>query len=95
MSLPYGIPPAPCPLPRLSVRRRRAYGVAPMTVPSAPLWAKGLPLDTAIHRFTVGEDPELDRALLPFDIRGSAAHARMLGEAGLLELGIRRGWWRR
>ncbi|MBK9655494.1 MAG: argininosuccinate lyase [Rhodanobacteraceae bacterium] len=51
---------------------------------STPLWAKGLPLDEAIHRFTVGEDPQLDLALLPFDVQGSAAHARMLGEVGLL-----------
>lgn len=51
---------------------------------AAPLWAKGLPLDAAIHRYTVGEDPVLDLALLPFDIQGSAAHARMLGEVGLL-----------
>ncbi|MGE4070077.1 MAG: argininosuccinate lyase [Lysobacterales bacterium] len=51
---------------------------------STPLWAKGLPLDAAVHRFTVGEDPQLDLALLPFDVQGSAAHARMLGEAGLL-----------
>ena len=52
---------------------------------AAPLWAKGLPLDAAIHRFTVGEDPLLDRQLLAFDAQGSAAHARMLGEAGLLD----------
>jgi argininosuccinate lyase len=48
------------------------------------LWAKGLPLDAVIHRYTVGEDPGLDRALLPFDALASAAHARMLGEVGLL-----------
>ncbi len=48
------------------------------------LWAKGLPLDQAIHRFTVGEDPQLDLQLLPFDCLGSAAHARMLSEVGLL-----------
>ena len=48
------------------------------------LWAKGLPLDQAIHRFTVGEDPQLDLQLLPFDCLGSAAHARMLTEVGLL-----------
>lgn len=48
------------------------------------LWAKGLPLDPAIHRFTVGEDPRLDRRLLPFDALGSAAHARMLAHVGLL-----------
>ncbi|MCB1609129.1 MAG: argininosuccinate lyase [Xanthomonadales bacterium] len=50
----------------------------------ATLWAKGLPLDQAIHRFTVGEDPQLDLQLLPFDCMGSAAHARMLTEVGLL-----------
>ena len=51
---------------------------------SAQLWAKGLPLDEAIHRFTVGEDPELDQQLLHHDAVGSAAHARMLAHAGLL-----------
>jgi argininosuccinate lyase len=51
---------------------------------AAPLWAKGLPLDAVIHRYTVGEDPLLDLALLPFDALGSAAHARMLGDVGLL-----------
>jgi len=49
------------------------------------LWAKDLPLDEAIHRFTVGEDPDTDLALLPFDALGSAAHARMLAATGLLE----------
>lgn len=48
------------------------------------LWAKDLPLDQELHRFTVGADPQTDLALLPFDAEGSAAHARMLGETGLL-----------
>ncbi len=48
------------------------------------LWEKGLPLDAAIHRFTVGDDPELDKRLLFFDALGSAAHARMLAHAGLM-----------
>jgi len=51
---------------------------------SAQVWAKGLPLDEAIHRFTVGDDPELDVRLLVHDALGSAAHARMLAHAGLL-----------
>ena len=51
---------------------------------SAQLWSKGLPLDEAIHRFTVGEDPELDTVLLVHDALGSAAHARMLAKVGLL-----------
>ena len=48
------------------------------------LWSKGLPLDAAIHRFTVGEDPVVDLALVPHDALGSAAHARMLARVGLL-----------
>lgn len=51
---------------------------------SDQLWSKNLPLDEQIHEFTVGDDPIVDRELLPFDIIGSAAHARMLGECGLL-----------
>lgn len=48
------------------------------------LWAKGLPLDGAMHRFTVGDDPILDQRLLPFDALGSAAHVLMLVHVGLL-----------
>ena len=48
------------------------------------LWSKGLPLDAAIHRFTVGDDPWVDLALAPHDALGSAAHARMLARVGLL-----------
>lgn len=48
------------------------------------LWAKDLPLDAPLHEFTVGADRRTDVELLPFDIEGSAAHARMLGETGLL-----------
>jgi len=48
------------------------------------LWSKGLPLDEVMHRFTVGEDPQLDQRLLPFDALGSAAHALMLAQVGLL-----------
>jgi argininosuccinate lyase len=48
------------------------------------LWAKGLPLDAVIHRFTVGDDPVVDLALVPHDALGSAAHARMLLRVGLM-----------
>jgi len=54
---------------------------------SGQLWSKGLPIDEVLHRFTVGEDPVTDLALMPFDAEGSAAHARMLSEAGLLSKG--------
>lgn len=49
------------------------------------LWEKDLPLDAQLHAFTVGNDRINDLELLPFDAEGSAAHARMLGECGLLE----------
>ncbi len=49
------------------------------------LWGNGLPLDAAIHRFTVGDDPVVDLALAPHDALGSAAHARMLAHVGLLK----------
>lgn len=49
------------------------------------LWAKDLPLDEQLHAFTVGNDRVTDLELLPFDAEASAAHARMLGECGLLD----------
>lgn len=41
-------------------------------------------MDAASLRFTVGDDPVLDLQLLPYDCLGSAAHAIVLAEAGLL-----------
>ncbi len=51
---------------------------------SQRLWDKGGELDAAVHRFTVGDDPQLDRQLVHWDCLGSAAHARTLAKAGLL-----------
>jgi argininosuccinate lyase len=51
---------------------------------SAQLWAKDLPLDAIMHRFTVGRDPELDLNLYAFDCIASAAHVRMLHHVRLL-----------
>lgn len=45
---------------------------------SGRLWDKGLPLDAAMHRFTVGDDPTTDLVLLPFDALGTAAHVLTL-----------------
>ncbi len=58
--------------------------MTPVKQASAPLWAKDLPLDAAIHLFTVGRDPELDLALYGFDCIASAAHVRMLAAVKLL-----------
>ncbi|MBT3478017.1 MAG: argininosuccinate lyase [Candidatus Marinimicrobia bacterium] len=49
------------------------------------LWEKGVLLHKSIERFTVGNDPELDLALVPFDCTASKAHATMLGEMGYLK----------
>ncbi|HMB72296.1 MAG TPA: lyase family protein, partial [Gammaproteobacteria bacterium] len=51
----------------------------------ARLWDKGLPLDARVLRFTAGEDYLLDARLVPYDVRASIAHARMLNSRGLLE----------
>ena len=48
------------------------------------LWDKGLPLDERILRFTAGEDHKLDERLVPYDVRASIAHARMLETQRLL-----------
>jgi argininosuccinate lyase len=50
----------------------------------ARLWDKGLPLDQRILRFTAGEDHRLDERLVPYDVRASIAHARMLAAQNLL-----------
>ncbi len=48
------------------------------------IWEKGYALDTLIESFTVGNDHLVDVELLPYDCEASAAHARMLGRAGVL-----------
>jgi len=48
------------------------------------LWDKGKPLDERILEFTAGEDHRLDARLVPYDVRASIAHARMLAKQGLL-----------
>ena len=49
------------------------------------LWDKGTPLDEHILKFTAGEDHHLDKRLVPYDIRGSVAHVRMLTKQGLVK----------
>jgi argininosuccinate lyase len=48
------------------------------------LWDKGQDVDALVHRFTVGNDPEVDRAIVYWDALASAAHAVMLAEIGVL-----------
>lgn len=49
------------------------------------LWEKGIPVNEAIEKFTVGKDRELDLYLAPYDILGSMAHVIMLESVGLLK----------
>jgi len=53
---------------------------------SDPIWKKSgkHEVPEAIMRFMAGQDVELDRELLPFDIRASSAHARGLARIGVL-----------
>lgn len=48
------------------------------------LWEKGISVDAAIEKFTVGKDRELDVLLAPSDILGSIAHVTMLETIGLI-----------
>ncbi|MEE9362630.1 MAG: argininosuccinate lyase [Cellulophaga sp.] len=48
------------------------------------LWDKGFSTDKKIDHFTVGNDRELDLSLAKYDVIASKAHAKMLGEIGLL-----------
>lgn len=53
---------------------------------STLLWNKsGVRTDAAVMRFLAGDDVVLDRELLPFDIRATAAHAEGLALKGLLD----------
>lgn len=49
------------------------------------LWEKGISVDEAVEKFTIGKDRELDVLLAPFDILGSMAHVTMLGSVGLIK----------
>jgi argininosuccinate lyase len=49
------------------------------------LWDKGIAVNEAIEKFTIGKDRELDIYLAPYDILGSMAHVTMLGSVGLIE----------
>jgi argininosuccinate lyase len=48
------------------------------------MWDKGDPLDQQVLAYTAGEDHQLDNRLVPYDVRASIAHARMLNARGLL-----------
>jgi argininosuccinate lyase len=48
------------------------------------LWEKGLPLDERVLRYTAGDDHLLDARLVPYDVRGSIAHAEMLADQRLI-----------
>jgi len=49
------------------------------------LWSKGKKLDALIEKFTVGNDPILDKRLIKADVLGSLAHAKMLAAVGLIK----------
>ena len=48
------------------------------------LWDKGEATDKDVEAYTVGNDPKLDQALVPYDCTASQAHAKTLAKAGLL-----------
>lgn len=47
-------------------------------------WDKGYSLNEKVENFTLGQDPEMDHILAPYDILGSIAHVKMLQSVSLL-----------
>jgi argininosuccinate lyase len=48
------------------------------------IWQTSGELDSLIEKFTVGDDYKVDQVLLPYDIVGSLAHAKMLAKISVL-----------
>jgi len=49
------------------------------------LWSEGTSeTNSKVFHFTVGKDYLMDQLLLPYDLRGSQAHAKMLAKIGIL-----------
>ena len=49
------------------------------------LWQKdNTSVSELIEKFTIGKDKEFDLLLAKYDVQGSIAHTKMLGEVGLL-----------
>lgn len=49
------------------------------------LWQKETTsVSELVEKFTVGRDKEFDLVLAPYDVQGSIAHVKMLGEVGLM-----------
>src|SRR4029078_163272 len=49
------------------------------------LWQKeNTSVSALIEKFTVGRDKEFDLMLAEYDVQGSIAHVKMLGEVGLM-----------
>lgn len=51
------------------------------------LWEKDKKTSEEVLKFTIGNDPLFDKLLAPYDIIASIAHARMLGNVGLISAG--------
>lgn len=52
----------------------------------AKIWSKdNTKLHPLIEAYTIGNDPELDYELIPYDCMASIAHAKMLGKIGILK----------
>ena len=49
------------------------------------LWDKGIELNHLILNYTSAEDSQLDKRLIPYDLKGSDAHAKMLHSQGYLK----------
>ena len=56
----------------------------PAVQPSRTLWSPGPELDEVMLAYTVGDDREWDRHLLPWDVLGSLGHIEGLRASALI-----------
>lgn len=57
---------------------------SPPAAPSRTLWSSGSDLDAAMLSYTIGDDREWDRHLLPWDVLGSLGHIEGLRASKLI-----------
>lgn len=63
---------------------KRASSPQAPSQPNLRLWDKGSNVNSDMLKFTVGDDPDWDMLLLPYDILASAAQAEMLVKIGIM-----------
>ncbi|MBI4422646.1 MAG: argininosuccinate lyase, partial [Elusimicrobia bacterium] len=69
---------------KTEAHRRRPRALDTAKAASRKLWETEAALDSRVERYTVGDDPDDDAQLLPYEAYGTLAHAAGLAKIGIL-----------